>query len=404
MSPSLSRRGFLKAGLTSAAAAATATAALPATSRAVTPPTTVDPKAELCTVLDISKCVACYACVERCREINGRPVVDLGQDALLGPQAAERPAKFPEPEKPFPTMHPTSRAKVMDWSTPKRRAVTSRLTPYNWLYVDTLEVPAFEVNGDEREEINIPRRCMHCQDPPCVKMCPFGAAEQMANGIVRIDPAVCLGGSKCKLDCPWHVPQRQTGVGIYRDLLPNFAGNGVMYKCDRCYDRVAVGQMPGCIEACEYGVQTIGPRAEMIALAHGLARDFAKKSRLPHRSFRDFIYGELENGGTNTIYVSPVPFRYLTASAEKKNQKRWRNLLAKLPRNKRPTAPLPEGPAKVGAILGRPHLGRVKAMMARANNLTWALVIAPLVGAAAAVAGFLASRGKTGQDQGGRHD
>jgi len=400
MPPSLSRRAFLKAGLTTAAA----TAALPAATKAVTKPRTVDPRAELCTVLDISKCVACYECVDRCRETNGHPVVDLGQSALLGPEAPDRPAKFPDPQKPFPTMHPTSRAKVMDWSTKKKRNITKRLTPYNWLYVDTLSVPTFEVDGDERDEINIPRRCMHCQDPPCVKMCPFGAAEQKTNGIVRIDPAVCLGGSKCKLDCPWHVPQRQTGVGIYRDILPNFAGNGVMYKCDRCYDRVDQGLLPGCVEACQYGVQTIGPRAEMVALAHKLARDFARQSKLPHQSFRDFIYGELENGGTNTIYVSPVPFRYLTAAAEKKNQKMFRRLLARMPKHKRPNAPLPDGPAKTGAILGRPHLGRVKASMARANNLTWALLIAPLVGAAAAVAGFLASRGKSGPDQGGRHE
>ncbi|MBU1741853.1 MAG: 4Fe-4S dicluster domain-containing protein [Proteobacteria bacterium] len=399
MPPSLSRRAFLKAGLATAAA----TTALPAATRAVTPPRTVDPKAELCTVLDISKCVACHECVERCRQINGQPILDLGESALLGPQAPDRPAKFPRPKKPFPTMHPTSRVRVQDWSIRKRRAITSRLTPYNWLYVDTLDVPAFEVDGDERDEINIPRRCMHCQDPPCVKMCPFGAAEQKTNGIVRIDPAVCMGGNKCKLDCPWHVPQRQTGVGLYRHLLPNFAGNGVMYKCDRCYDRVAQGILPGCIEACEYGVQTIGPRREMVALAHRLARGFAHKSKPPHQGFRDFIYGELENGGTNTIYVSPAPLRHLMAAAEKQNQKRLRRLLARLPKHKHPNPPLPDGPAKIGAILGRPHLRRVGHKMARANNLTWALLVAPLVGAAAAVFGFLASGRKTGRDQGGRH-
>jgi formate dehydrogenase iron-sulfur subunit len=396
MPPLLSRRAFLKAGVSTAAA----TAALPAAGRAVTKPRAVNPREELCTVLDISKCVACYECVGRCREINGEPVVDLGQDALLGPQPAERPAKFPEPEKPFPTMHPKSRARAMDWSTPKRRAITGRLTPYNWLYVDTLSVPSFQVGDDEREEINIPRRCMHCQDPPCVKMCPFGAATQQTNGIVRIDPDTCLGGSKCKLDCPWHIPQRQTGVGIYRDILPNFAGNGVMYKCDRCYDRVAVGQVPGCIEACQYGVQTIGPRREMVALAHNLAREFKKKSKLRHRSYRDFIYGEQENGGTNTLYVSPVPFPYLAASAVKQNQKRFDKLMAKIPPAKRPRTPLPPGPARVGAILGRPHLLPVAPRMAQASALFWGLLAAPVVGAAAAVVNRIVSKkNRSGEDQ-----
>ena len=119
-----------------------------------------------------------------------------------------------------------------------------------------------------------------------------------------------------------------------------------MYKCDRCYDRVADGQLPACIEACPEDVQTIGPRDEIIQKAHALAREI-----------NGYIYGEKENGGTNTIYVSPVPFEELNGSIEKGK--------------------------------GKPHLKPVKDTMARANNLAAAMVIAPVAGIAAAVGKFV---------------
>jgi Fe-S-cluster-containing dehydrogenase component len=229
-----------------------------------------------------------------------------------------------------------SRVPVQDWS--EKQDETERLTPYNWLYIQRAEVM---VNGEE-QEITIPRRCMHCVNPPCVKLCPWGAAKQLDNGISRIDSDICLGGSKCKKVCPWSIPERQTGVGLYLDILPSMAGNGVMFKCDRCYDKIADGQLPACIEACPEGVQQIGPRAEIIKKAHALAKEM-----------NGYIYGETENGGTNTIYVSPVPFSELNKAVEKGK--------------------------------GKPHLKPVADKMAQANNLVAAMAIAPLAGIAAAV-------------------
>jgi Fe-S-cluster-containing dehydrogenase component len=228
--------------------------------------------------------------------------------------------------------------------------VDDRLTPYNWLFIQTATVM---VNGEETE-LTIPRRCMHCTNPPCVKLCPWGASRQYQNGISRIDTDMCLGGSKCKAVCPWDIPQRQTGDGLYLKLLPSLAGNGIMNKCDRCYDRVARDELPACIEACPEDVQTIGPRAEMVALAHERAREI-----------NGYVYGEHENGGTNTLYVSPVPFETLNAAIEK-------------------------GP-------GKPHLGPAEDRMADANNLGAALLIAPLAGAATALGRYLKTARRAGQ-------
>ncbi len=312
MAVDISRRTFLKATL--ATAGAVAAAGVPAGSAKAAP------EKELATLIDIRKCIGCEACVEACQESNE--------------------AKFPQPKKPFPVMYPKSRVKVADWSD--KRDVMDRLTPYNWLYIQQAE-GTYE--GKEFS-LTIPRRCMHCQNPPCVKLCPFGAAHQEDNGIVKIDDDICLGGAKCKSVCPWHIPERQTGVGLYQDLLPNYAGNGVMYKCDRCYQLVAEGKEPACIEICPEKVQKIGPRDEIVAEAHKIAKEIG-----------GYIYGEKENGGTNTIYVSPVPFEELDKVIEKGK--------------------------------GRPHLKRVGNTMDQPNRWAAAVAIAPIAGALGAIGRYL---------------
>ncbi|PKN40154.1 MAG: 4Fe-4S ferredoxin [Deltaproteobacteria bacterium HGW-Deltaproteobacteria-18] len=280
----------------------------------------------LATLLDISKCIACGACVEACRETNGH--------------------KFPKPTKPFPKMYP-AKVKAADWSD--KQDVDDRLTPYNWLYIQTA---TGEYNG-EPFELNIPRRCLHCQNPPCANLCPWGAASKDGRGIVSINDEICLGGSKCKSVCPWHIPERQTGVGLYLKLAPSFAGNGVMYKCDRCRDLVAQGKTPACIEPCPEGVQTIGPRDEIRAMALKLAEETG-----------GFIYGDTENGGTNTFYVSPVPFDVLDQAVEQ------------------------------GA--GKPHLASVGNPFVKEEQLARAVYAAPFVGLVAGVLHLV--RGATSED------
>jgi Fe-S-cluster-containing dehydrogenase component len=304
----VSRRQFLKSTVFAAGTAVAGTGLANAATNANEEP--------LATLIDISRCIGCEECVYACKDANAH--------------------KFPKPEKPFPKMVP-ARVPVEDWS--EKRDVTDRLTPYNWLYIQY----ATGVKDGKEITLTIPRRCMHCQNPPCVKLCPWGAAKQEPNGLSRIDSGICLGGSKCKAVCPWDIPQRQTGVGLYLDILPAFAGNGVMYKCDRCYQKLEKGEQPACIEACPEEVQVIGRRSEIIELARERAKEMD-----------GYLYGLEENGGTHTIYVSPVPFDQLTYDTGK----------------------------------GKPHLNPVKDTMADGSNLALALVIAPVAGAAAALGKF----------------
>lgn len=334
--PALSRRSFLKTlGITGAGLALPVAAAIPAGAQSegssgAQGASLAAAGEELMTVLDLSKCIGCGACADACRLSNDH--------------------KFPRPEKPFPSMYPP-RVKSEDWSG--KREVDDRLTPYNWLYLQNAQV----LHNGQDYDLFIPRRCLHCTNPPCANLCPWGAARKEDTGIVRIDDELCLGGAKCRQACPWHIPQRQTGVGLYLSILPKFAGNGVMYKCDRCYDKVAQGELPACVEVCPQSVQTIGPRSKMIEMAKQMANEMD-----------GYLYGLEENGGTNTIYVSPVPFDKLNAAVEK-------------------------GP-------GKPHLGKVEDGMRPETSLSKGLVVAPFAGlVAGAMKVYSTIRKERGKEQ-----
>ena len=346
MSNDLNRRGFLKGALAAAGAAAASGIVLPQAVQASS-------GKEMAAMLDLSKCVGCESCVDACREANAK--------------------YMPEPVKPIPKMFPP-RVPTEDWSD--KRDVRDRLTPYNWLYVQTAY--GKDASGEE-QEVFIPRRCMHCQNPPCANLCPFGAARKEKNGLTRIDSDICLGGAKCRQVCPWEIPQRQSGVGLYLDLATSFAGNGVMFKCHRCYERMAHGETPACIEACPEGVQTIGPRDEIIAQAKKRAKEI-----------NGYLYGLEENGGTNTIYVSPVPFEELNQSLEEQLTEMIEEETGKAAAGKGASGAGEKKlfKKKIAKKLrqGRPHLRPVANAMEDSENLTIALLVAPIAGAAAGLA------------------
>jgi formate dehydrogenase iron-sulfur subunit len=238
----------------------------------------------LSTLIDLSLCDGCAdrkipACVSACKTIN--------KD------------KIPQVAQPIPV--PWPRKTIEDWS--KKRDVFNRLTPYNFIYVHKAEINT----AGQKKTVYVPRRCMHCDNPACATICPFSANHKNKNGAVVIDQETCFGGAKCKDVCPWEIPQRQSGVGIYLHVLPEYMGNGAMYKCDLCVERLAVNKLPGCVEACPRGALLIGTKKEIKKTAEERA------SRM-----NGYIYGKTQNGGTSTFYVSPVPFEEINNTMTKK--------------------------------------------------------------------------------------
>lgn len=270
----INRRAFLKA---SAGVVALSGLAVPGKAAAWSP-------GKIATLIDLRLCDGCAGmeipqCVSACKQLN--------RD------------KIPQVKKPIPVPYP--RKTVEDWS--EKRDVADRLTPYNFIYVHKAEVEA----GGRKQTVFVPRRCMHCDNPACATICPFSANSKNRDGAVVIDQDLCFGGAKCKTVCPWEIPQRQSGVGIYLHVLPTLMGNGVMYKCDMCHDRLLDGKAPACIEACPKKAMLLGPRNEIYSLAEERAA-----------AMNGYIYGKDENGGTSTLYVSPVSFAAINKTMEKK--------------------------------------------------------------------------------------
>jgi formate dehydrogenase iron-sulfur subunit len=144
------------------------------------------------------------------------------------------------------------------------------------------------------ERFTAPYHCMHCSDPSCVSACTVGALKQDKDGIITYDDDACIGCRYCMYACPFEVP--------HFEWSQRFA---LITKCDMCVARLGAGQAePACSATCPTDAIQFGKREDMLAMARERIKD------QPER-YIDHIFGEKENGGTSTFYISPVPFAQL---------------------------------------------------------------------------------------------
>ena len=139
--------------------------------------------------VDLDKCSGCKACVTACHSLNGLDEDETWRSVglLISPTA-------PDP--------------------------TSRITHH-----------ASRVQ-------HVTTACHHCADPGCLNGCPVLAYDKdPVTGIVRHLDDQCMGCSYCVMKCPYEVPKYSPRLGIVR-------------KCDMCYQRLAVGEAPACVQAC----------------------------------------------------------------------------------------------------------------------------------------------------------
>lgn len=80
-------------------------------------------------------------------------------------------------------------------------------------------------------------RCNQCTDAPCVEICPVAALAKRPDGIVDIDPELCIGCKGCMQACPY-------------DALYINDETGTAEKCHFCAHRVEVGLAPACAVVC----------------------------------------------------------------------------------------------------------------------------------------------------------
>lgn len=97
---------------------------------------------------------------------------------------------------------------------------------------------------------SVPVMCQHCDDAPCVEVCPTGASFKRADGIVLVDRHICIGCRMCVEACPFEA--RFVVAENLTDQNPDVPrGKGTAEGCTLCVDRVDAGKVPACVEACQ---------------------------------------------------------------------------------------------------------------------------------------------------------
>jgi len=188
-------------------------------------------------VIDLDKCVACQGCSLACRFENNTPVVTPDEAAL---------------------------GRSMFWN-------------------DVFPLRSEEEGAIASGQVKfLTRPCMHCDDPPCVKVCPVEATYKDEEGIIRQNYTRCIGCRLCTVSCPygvryfnWYKPTWEESLD--RHLTPDsvegkgtlegpaIRPKGVVEKCTFCVHRLfkerdraaAIGRdfrsedyVPACVQTC----------------------------------------------------------------------------------------------------------------------------------------------------------
>lgn len=161
-------------------------------------------------VIDLDTCVGCHACVVSCK----------------------------------------------GWNTENYGAPLSDMDAYGENPSGTFlnRVHAYEVTPEvgPAQTIHFPKSCLHCEDAPCVTVCPTGASYKRAeDGIVLVNEDACIGCGLCAWACPYGARELDKAAGV-------------MKKCTLCVDRIYNENLPeedrepACVRTCPAGARHFG--------------------------------------------------------------------------------------------------------------------------------------------------
>jgi molybdopterin-containing oxidoreductase family iron-sulfur binding subunit len=95
---------------------------------------------------------------------------------------------------------------------------------------------------------NLVLMCQHCEEPPCVDVCPTNASMKREDGIVLVDRHRCIGCRYCMMACPYDarsfVHETITDQKVH---MPR--GKGTVEACTLCAHKVDKGEQPACVSA-----------------------------------------------------------------------------------------------------------------------------------------------------------
>jgi Fe-S-cluster-containing dehydrogenase component len=108
----------------------------------------------------------------------------------------------------------------------------------------------------------IPRLCMHCENTPCLLVCPTGATYKTEEGIVKVDQSRCIGCGYCMIACPYDAryPYERGYIKEAKEIYGTDIAHRMPHvdKCDFCEHRVKQGLQPACVETCPLHARIFG--------------------------------------------------------------------------------------------------------------------------------------------------
>ena len=167
---------------------------------------------------DTSVCIGCKACEVACHQWNALPARDGGVVPLTGDSYDN----------------------------------TGALSDLDWRHVKFIE--QFSPDRSQARWLMMSDVCKHCVDAPCLEVCPTGSIVRTEFDTVYIQEPVCNGCRDCIAACPFGV-------------IHVSAEKHVAQKCTFCYDRLKVGLVPACAQACPTASIQFGPIEELRARA-----------------------------------------------------------------------------------------------------------------------------------------
>lgn len=211
---SVSRRDFMRQAASGCALAATASVIaliLPKEAAADATPEYDWTKHRWVYLIDTRLCIGCGSCVRACRAENGVPEGMYRTWIERYEIPVEGESYVDSPDGGANGFHP----------------VTTGLNVQKSFFV--------------------PKLCNHCQQTPCIQVCPVGASYRTRDGVILVDAEHCIGCGYCVQACPYGS----------RFINP---GTHTADKCTLCYHRITKGLTTACVGICPVGARRLGDR------------------------------------------------------------------------------------------------------------------------------------------------
>ena len=136
----------------------------------------------------------------------------------------------------------------------------------HYLEPDQTWMKVYAMSGAAGGQFFMPRLCMQCADPPCLRVCPVQATFKNRDGVVLINQDTCIGCRLCMSACPYEARYFNWSEPTNKPLLPTTPTpefpspqrRGTVGKCTFCVHHTERGELPACVTGCPMEVIWIG--------------------------------------------------------------------------------------------------------------------------------------------------